>query len=32
MAQRAVAMAGGRLGGFVPLTPDMAEEVYKLAL
>ena len=32
MAQRAVSMAGGRLGGFVPLTPDMAEEVYKLAL
>ncbi len=32
MAQRAVAMAGGKLGGFVPLTADMAEEVYRLAL
>ncbi|MBP3649994.1 MAG: iron-containing alcohol dehydrogenase [Clostridia bacterium] len=32
MAARAVAMAGGLLGGFVPLTPEMAEEVYKLAL
>lgn len=32
MAARAVAMAGGLLGGFVPLTAEMAEEVYKLAL
>ncbi|MBO5501299.1 MAG: iron-containing alcohol dehydrogenase [Clostridia bacterium] len=32
MAARAVAMAGGLLGGFVPLTPEMAEEIYKLAL
>ena len=32
MAARAVSMAGGRLGGFVPLTPAMAEEVYRLAL
>ncbi len=32
MAARAVAMAGGRLGGFVPLDAAMAEEVYRLAL
>lgn len=32
MAARAVGMAGGRLGGFVPLSPEMAEEVYRLAL
>lgn len=32
MATRAVGMAGGRLGGFVPLDAAMAEEVYRLAL
>ena len=32
MAARAVAMMGGRLGGFVPLDAPMAEEVYRLAL
>ena len=32
MAARAVAMAGGLLGGFVPLTAEMAEEIYRLAL
>lgn len=32
MAARAVAMMGGKLGGFVPLDAPMAEEVYRLAL
>ena len=32
MAARAVAMTGGKLGGFVPLDAAMAEEVYRLAL
>ncbi len=32
MAARAVALMGGKLGGFVPLTADMAEAVYRLAL
>ncbi len=32
MAARAVGMAGGLLGGFVPLTVEMAEEIYRLAV
>lgn len=32
MAARAVALVGGKLGGFVPLTAEMAEEIYRLAL
>jgi len=25
-------LVGGKLGGFVPLTAEMAEEIYRLAL
>ncbi|MBE5801292.1 MAG: iron-containing alcohol dehydrogenase [Clostridiales bacterium] len=32
MAERAVRMMGGKLGGFVPLDEAMAQEIYRLAL
>ncbi len=32
MAERAVRLAGGRLGGYVPLDAAMAEKIYRLAL